>query len=162
MSINISVSVNSCALFNLSNVYPVSINALDLVGNKISKADIVKSEEMIKLNFGINYPPEKFSLLWTLILEEGWTDYRLKETVKYFLKTKKYPNWTIADWFDYSVKLYNYSAYQKELMTNSKLNEQIEWYKISIPDNKYIISWKYIDGHNLPFQKLNISHNHSS
>lgn len=127
---------------------PSCVNALNLIGSKVSKADILKTEEMLKINFGVNYPKEKFTLLWKMILEEGWTDYRLQETVKYFLKNKKYPNWTIADWFDYGENLYNYHSYLEHLEQNSKLNEQIVWYKVND-----VRVWKFDDGVNLPFER---------
>lgn len=128
---------------------PISANVLDLIGEKITKIDIVKAEEMLKLNFGVSYSKEKFALLWEMILEDGWTDYRLKETLKYFLKTKKYPNWTISDWFDYSCDVYNYAEYLVKLNENRQLNEQIEWYLIN-----GVRVWKYKNGFSLPFEPI--------
>lgn len=134
---------------NLQSNSQISANALDFVGNKISKVDIIKAEEMLKLNFGINYSKEKFAMLWEMILEEEWTDFRLKETVKYFLKTKKYPNWTISDWFDYSQEVYCYNEYLSKLNENRQLNDQIEWYSIN-----GVRVWKYKNGFSLPFERV--------
>lgn len=129
---------------------PTSINVLGLIGNKSTKLDFLKAEEMLKLNFGVEYSKEKFAMLWEMILDEGWTDFRLKETVKHFLKTKKYPNWTISDWFDYSIDVHNYAEYLDKLNGNRQLNDQIEWYSIN-----NIRVWKYRDGVSLPFPKVN-------
>lgn len=132
---------------NLTNLG--SINYLNLIGEPIKKQDILSAEEMLKMNYGVDYPAEKFSMLWQMIKEEGWTDHRLRETVKWFLKNKKFPNWTISDWFDYGVKLYSYNEYLKQLHENRGLNEQIEWYKIND-----VLCWKYIDGTELPFEQI--------
>lgn len=132
---------------NLTNLG--SINYLNLIGEPIKKQDILSAEEMLKMNYGVDYPAEKFSMLWQMIKEEGWTDHRLRETVKWFLKNKKFPNWTISDWFDYGVKLYSYNEYLKVLHENRSLNEQIEWYKIN-----GVMCWKYIDNVELPFEKI--------
>jgi hypothetical protein len=123
-----------------------SINALDLIGGKAKPEEIFKSEELLKMNYGVEYPQEKFTMLWDMIREEGWTNERLKQTVKYFLKNKKFATWTIADWFDYGVKLYSYSKYLEELMQKgASFNNEIEWFKIDgVP------FWKYKDGIELP------------
>lgn len=136
--------------YNSSLASTGEINALDLIGNKVSTEDLLKAEELIRLNFGVDYPKEKFQVLWEMILEDGWTDYRLRETVKWFLKTKKFPTWTIADWFDYGVKLYPYSKYVEEVSKHgSVINKQIEWYRV----NGQVL-WKWKDGNSLPLQKL--------
>ncbi|MEW6507206.1 MAG: hypothetical protein AB1432_05615 [Bacteroidota bacterium] len=124
------------------------VNALDFIGEPIKAADILKAEEMLKMNYGIDYPTEKFSMLWEMIKEQGWTDYRLKETLKWFLRNKRYPNWTIADWFDYSVKLFSYAEYLDKLNINKGLNEQIEWYNLH-----GIYCWRYKDGTEIPLPK---------
>lgn len=128
------------------------INALDFIGKQLKPIDIMKAEEMLKMNYGIEYPAEKFSMLWEMIKEEHWTDYRLKAIMKWFLKNKRFPNWTIADWFDYGVKLYGYAEYLNKLHTNRGLNEQIEWYNIN-----GVQCWKYKDGTELPFEKVNFA-----
>ena len=104
------------------------INALDLIGEKVEKKDLAEIETIIQVNFGKKYPKEKFALLWSLILEEGWTKLRLQETLKHFIKTHKYPNWTIADWFEFGIKLYPYSKYLEEHSKNQNIGDEIEWF----------------------------------
>ncbi len=120
-------------LKNLDKWIPNSgINALDLIGTKITATDRVKAEELIKMNFGAEYPKEKFQMLWELIREENWSKERFHQTLKHFLKTKKFPNWTIADFFEYeSPRLFPYSKYLLELSKNSNLNNEIEWCKVN-------------------------------
>ncbi len=135
---------------NLEN--PEGINALDLIGSKATPEDFIKAEVLIKTSFGVQYPKEKFSLLWELILEEGWSKKRLNQTVKYFLKNKKYATWTIADWFDYSVKLYPYSWYLDQIhQFGSSANSIIERYRIQGK-----VLYRYFDGNILPFEYLGI------
>ncbi len=128
---------------------PNGFNALDFAGERIVSDDLIKAEEILKLNYGIDYPIEKFTILWEMIMEEKWTKQRLMATVKWFLKTKRYPNWTIADWFDYQVKLYPHSWYIKQINEGVKSSE-IECYKIN--GKAY---FKLIDGITLPFEKVN-------
>ncbi len=106
---------------------------------------------MLQTNFGIEFLNEKFEMLFELILEEGWTHERFRETLKWFLKNHKYPNWTIADWFNYSVKLYPYSWYLKQ-----PDKSQLEAYQVKLPKtNSTVVLWKNIDGYELPFEKVN-------
>lgn len=125
-----------------------SISALQLIGERVRLEDFIKAEELIKLNFGIDYIPAKFNMLWEMIYAEGWTNYRFQTTLKWFIKNKKFPNWTIADWFEYDVKLYTYNEYLKQLHNNKNLNQEIEWYKVN-----GVLLWKYKDGKDLPLEK---------
>ena len=128
------------------------INALDLIGSKASSYEIMKAEELLKLNYGVDYSKEKFTMLWEMIVEEGWTNERLKATVKWFLKNKKYATWTIADWFEYSVKLYPYSWYLDQIQQfGGSVNQQIEKYKVN-----GIVLYRYNDGSRLPFEYLGL------
>jgi hypothetical protein len=132
-----------------------SIDALDLIGEKVKPDEIFKSEELLKMNYGVEYPQEKFTMLWEMIREEGWTNEHLKQTVKHFLKNKKFATWTIADWFDYGVKLFSYTKYLEELSKKgAAFNNEIEWFRIDgVP------FWKYKDGVELPeyFKDLTIT-----
>ncbi|MHB1688240.1 MAG: hypothetical protein ACYCVH_12815 [Ignavibacteriaceae bacterium] len=135
---------------NLEN--PAGINALDLTGSKAAPEDFIKAEELIKINFGCEFQPEKFTTLWELILEEGWSKERLNQTVKYFLKNKKYATWTIADWFDYTIKLYPYSWYLNQIhQFGNAANSAIERYRI-----QGTVLYRYYDGNILPFEYLGV------
>ncbi len=104
------------------------VNALDLIGSKITASDKVRAEQLIQMNYGVEYPSEKFQMLYEMIENDNWSSERFQHTLKWFLKTKKFPNWTIADFFEHkSPKLYPYSRYLSELEKNRSLNDEIEW-----------------------------------
>lgn len=102
------------------------------------------------MNYGVDYPVEKFSMLWEMIREDRWTSGRLQATLRWFLKNKRFPNWTIADWFDYEVKIYPYSWYLKQVNEfGAKVNSDIEMYRINGR-----VYYKYRDESQLPFEYL--------
>ena len=136
---------------NLQKVSEKGFDALALIGESVTAQDCAQAESMLKMNYGIDYPKEKMNMLWSMIKEEGWSAEKLKATVKWFMKNKRYPNWTIADWFDYKVKLYPYSWYLKQVNEfGGDVNEQIERYRINGK-----VFYRYMDGTELPFEKLN-------
>ena len=126
------------------------IIAHDLIGEPVTAEDLISTEEMLRMNYGVEYPAEKMNMLFSIIKEEGWTSARLQATAKWFLKNKKYPNWTVSDWFDYKVKLYPYSWYLEQVHTRGQIaNKEIETYKIEGQ-----IFYKYKDGTDLPFERV--------
>ena len=124
------------------------INALDLIGEKASGKDYAKAKALLEMNYGIEYQKEKFSMLFEMIAEEQWSSERFMRTVKWFLKNKKFPNWTIADWFEFGIKLYPYSWYQEQLSKGIK-HEEMEAYRINGK-----ILWKMKDENDLPLEKV--------
>jgi hypothetical protein len=124
------------------------INALDLVGPKASGDDFADAKAMIEINYGVDVPPEKIKMLFTLMKEDGWSRERLQKTTKWFLKNKKWPTWTIADWFEFGVKLFPYSWYQEQISKGTKA-EDMEGYKVNGK-----VLWKLKDGQELPFEKV--------
>ncbi len=123
-------------------------NALDLIGEPVTASDLLKAEEFIKLNYGIDYQPEKFSLLWEMIIEAKWSKERLNRTLKWFLKTKKYPNWTISDWFEYEIKLFPYAWYL-EMINKGYKHEDMCAYRINGKS-----FYKLNDLNELPFERI--------
>ena len=86
------------------------------VSNGVSAYDIIKSEpvqeqslafakEVLEQNFGTPIPNSKWLMLCQRIIEQEWTEERFKKTLNWFLDNKKFPSWTISDWFDFDVKL---------------------------------------------------------
>lgn len=139
----------------LSVLGPQGINALDLIGDRATPEDITKSIAMVEMNFGMESQDEKIQLLAEMIQEDGWSKARLERTLRWFLKSKKFPNWTIADWYDYGVKLYPYSWYLKMINEGVKA-EDMEGYRIK----PGLILWKLKDGEELPsFEKINTTGN---
>jgi hypothetical protein len=90
------------------------------------------------------------ALLVDMIREDGWTEERFQRTLKWFLKNKPFPAWTVADWFSFSVKVYPYSWYLEQVSKNGGgVNKQIETYRIN-----GVTVFRYADGQELPFEKL--------
>lgn len=86
------------------------VNAFDLIPSKqVTAETFIKAAAYLQQAYGVEYPAEKFSILFDLIREENWTEERFNRTVKWFLKTKYNQAWTIADWWQYNVKLYPFS-----------------------------------------------------
>ncbi len=121
---------------------------MDLIGERASSEDINKAIALVEMNFGIPVQDEKVAMLFEMIQEDNWTSERLKRTVKWFLKNKKFPNWTIADWFEFGIKLYPYSWYKEQLSKGIK-HEEMEAYRINGK-----ILWKMKDDLELPFEKI--------
>ena len=71
------------------------INALDLVGEKVTGKDFTRAKAMLEMNYGIEFLKEKFQMLFELIAEENWTTFRLDETIKWYFIHKKFATWTI-------------------------------------------------------------------
>jgi len=126
------------------------INALDFIGEIASNDDFYKAEQYIRASYGLNEYEEsksKFNTLWSLVKNENWTSERLIRTTIWFLKSKKFATWTIADWFEYGVTLHPYSWYLEQISLGN--SDRIEAYKVNGQ-----IMYKLIDGQNLPFDKF--------
>lgn len=108
---------------------------------------------MLEANFGVAFSVERFSALVDMIAEEGWSADRFNRTVRWFLKTKHFPAWTIADWFDYGVKLYPHSWYLNECHKtgNVRIHEQMDVYRIN---GKAFYRYKDPAAEPLPFEKI--------
>jgi len=136
-------------LKKLERCSETGINAFDLIGLPVTSDDLIKTEEMLKVNYGVEYPAEKMNMLFAMIKQENWTSARLQATARWFLMNKKFPNWTVSDWFDYQVKLYPYSWYMTEIHKNREADKDMEMYKINGK-----IMFRYRDGTDLPFEKV--------
>lgn len=128
------------------------VNALDLLDSaSIQSGVFVRAVAALQSNYGTEYSQEKVALLFDMIREDGWSEERFTRTLKWFLKTRPFAAWTIADWFSYGVKLYPYAWYLEQVSKNgASVNKQIESYRL--PDG--IIAYRYADGEELPFEKL--------
>jgi hypothetical protein len=133
---------------SLIKVLQEGVSAFDLYGTSITAKDCIKAEELLKMNYGVDYPVEKFSMLWEMIQEEKWTAERLRAALKWFLKNKKWATWTIADWFDYDIKLFPHSWYVEKINEGYK-DSDFDCYKI----NGQAL-WTLKNGTELPFEKI--------
>lgn len=129
------------------------VDAFALVESpKVSANTFIKAVAYLQQAFGVDYPKEKFSILFDLIVDEGWNEERFSRTMKWFLKTKYNQAWTVADWFQYNIKLYPF-AWVRETCRKSGQSE-IEFIKTL---DVYLVDgirlYKVKDGVDLPLQK---------
>lgn len=125
------------------------INALDLIPSEPMKPETFASAiAILQANFGMEYSPEKTAILFDMIRDEMWSEERFNRTFKWFLKNKRYAAWTIADWFDYGVKVYPYSWMLKQAFDGVDSAKSLECYEL--PDGQFV--WKMRDGETLPFK----------
>ena len=132
----------------LRNTTNFEINALDLFTETVTGIDFVKAEEMIRLNYGTDYAPEKFKLLFGMIKEDKWSHERFIKTVKHFLKHQRFSAWTIADFYGFQIKLYPYSWYSEQISKGIPACG-LEGYKVNGK-----VMWKLKDGETLPFERI--------
>jgi len=130
------------------------VNAFDLIPSKpVSAETFIKAAAYLQQAYGIEYPAEKFSILFDLVREENWTEERFNRTVKWFLKTKYNQAWTIADWWQYNIRLYPF-VWVRESCRKSGQSE-IEFIKTL---DVYLVDgvrlYKLKDGVDLPLERV--------
>ncbi len=104
---------------------------------------------MLETNYGTEYGREKMGLLLSTMVDEGWSQYRFQETLKWFLHNKKFPAWTIADWFEFGIKVYPYAWCLEKVKEGWNWKTDIESYEL--PDGTVV--YKPNDGVTLPFKR---------
>jgi hypothetical protein len=131
------------------------VSALDLIPSKeVDSETFTRAIALLQANYGTEYSPEKTALLFDMIREEKWSEERFGRTLRWFLKNKRYPSWSVADWFDYDVKLHSYGWYLKQVHEQGPtINNSIEVYTIA----EGVSGYKFIDGNELPFPKRLLS-----
>jgi len=106
---------------------------------------------MLEANFGKDYSNEKMALLFDMIRDDAWTEERFSRTLKWFLKTKHFRDWTVADWFSYAIKVYPYSWYLEQVKKcGQAVNMQIQNLRLS--DDTVV--FRYRDHEILPFEEV--------
>lgn len=128
--------------------------AMDLVDSKpVSPETFVKATAYIQQAFGVEYPAEKFSILFDMILDEGWTEARFKDTVKWFLKNKYNQAWSPSDWFQYGAKLYPWRHYRE--YCHEKNIREIDFQKtLQCYEVDGMLLWRENDGIDLPLKRV--------
>ena len=107
---------------------------------------------MLEQNYGVEYDDRKWMMLVQMIADENWTEERFKQTFKWFLKNKKFGAWTIADWFDFGIKLYPIEWMKREI---SKMgNPPRAWEKFDRYRINGVVAVKLKDGVELPFERI--------
>ena len=130
------------------------VNGLDLIpSERVKPETFVKAKVYLEQAYGVEYPKEKFAILFDMINEEGWSEERLMRTVKWFLKTKYNQAWTIADWFQYGVKLYPF-RWMRDYCAKNGIRE-VDFMKTL---DCYLVEgvrlYKMKDGVDLPLEKI--------
>lgn len=132
------------------------INALSLIDSPpVETTTLTKAIATLQANYGTSYSPEKIMLLFEMVRDEHWTEEQFTRTFKWFLKNKPFPAWTIADWFQYGVKVYPYAWYlrqQNEAGPHVDVLKKMDRYRL--PDGTTVFKWK--DGEVLPFERIDI------
>ena len=134
----------------------LGMNALELIDSPpVCIMTLTKATAILQANYGTEYSQEKIALLFDMIREDGWSEERFQRTLKWFLKNKKFPSWTISDWFDYGIKIYPRAWYLKQCHENGgHATSGIQFYKLS--DGS--VGYKYKDSEELPFEELFFNH----
>ena len=129
----------------------VAVNGLDLIPSDVfTEKHISQAIAYLENNFGQDYPREKWMMLVEQIMDDGWTYERFKRTVKHFLRTQKYPNWTVADWFSFGIQVHSYAWYMEQVhLRGITANDSIECYQL--PDGT--VCYRYADEQRLPFPR---------
>lgn len=126
------------------------VNALDLYNSpEVSTQTFSKTALMLKQNYGTNYSDDKMGLLFDMIRDDGWSEERFNRTLRWFLKNKPFPAWTIADWFTYSVPVYPYEWYLKQCVPGRDVSKEMDIYELE--DGTRVYKWH--DGIDLPLKK---------
>lgn len=130
------------------------MDALGLIDSPpVTTQTFTRAMALLEANYGTEYNSEKAALFFDVVREEKWSEERFLRTLRWFLKNKPFPAWTIADWFQYGVKVYPYEWYLKQQhgagpMVN--VLKQMDRYRL--PDGTVVYRWK--DGEELPFEKV--------
>jgi len=130
------------------------VDAFSLIESPVvTPSTFTKAVAYLQQAYGVDYPKEKFSILFDLIVDEGWNEERFTRTLKWFLKTKYNQAWTIADWFQYGVKLYPF-RWVREYCHKNGLREVdfVQTLDVYMVDGVRLYKMK--DGIELPLTKL--------
>jgi hypothetical protein len=129
------------------------VMAYDIIPSEPMKVETFdRARVFLQQNYGLDYPKEKFAMLFDLIREEGWTEARFQDTFKWFIKTKYNQAWTVSDWFQYGVKLYPIEWMKAEI---SKMgNPPNAWKKFDRYKIGGVFVCKFKDGVELPIEKM--------
>ena len=126
------------------------VSLFDLVDSPpVSRAAFARGLAVLQANFGTEYSPEKTAVLFDMIREDEWTESRFNSTLAWFVKSKKFPSWTVSDWFDHDVKLYPYSWMLKQVAAGVDAKTDLEIWEVEYN----VFGWKMRDGVPLPFLK---------
>lgn len=136
------------------SVIQSGVDAFLLVDSpSVTPDTFIKAMAYLQQAYGVEYPKEKFSVLFDLIKDEGWTEERFQRTLKWFLKTKYNQAWTIADWFQWGIKLYPWRHYREHCF---KLNiREVDFQKTL---QCYVVDgvrlYREDDGQDLPLERI--------
>lgn len=105
---------------------------------------------MLEANYGTEYSTEKLTLLFDTFRQDGWSEERFLRTLKWFIRHKQFPAWTIADWYNFDgIRVYPYEWYLKQCREGLDVLAQMDVYRL--PNGATVYKWK--DGNDLPLPK---------
>lgn len=129
------------------------MNGLDLIpSHPVGRGAMLEATRILETNFGIKYDNRKILDLFSLIKAERWSEERFRRTFLWFLKHKKFPAWTIADFFEYSIPVYPRAWYLQQQHESPDRDVLLEIDMYRLPDGTVVYKWK--DGNDLPFEKI--------
>lgn len=130
------------------------VDAFAIIGGELVKKETLATAKLfVEQNLGSEIPKEKWMILCELIVEANWSEEKFQRTVKWFLLNKCYPAWTIADWFQFNIKLYPF-AWVREACRKSGQSEVefIKTLEVYLVDGIRLYMQK--DGTDLPLEKI--------
>lgn len=127
----------------------ITENALALIESPpLTNEIVLAAQAQLEINYGTQYDPHKITQLALMMIEEGWSVERFKLTLKWFLKNKPFPAWTISDWFSYKAEIHNYAWYLQQVHEfGESVNAQIRFYHVASDVTGYSYE------QDLPFEK---------
>ena len=141
-----------------TNVIQKGVNALELIGNKLlDNETFIKGTAILMANYGTEYSKEKFKVTFDILKKDKWTEERFLRTLEYIIKNNPYPNWNIANWYQFDIRVFpalNCSAPDGAdfYYIGDDFNEII-WNEKKI-FGKGVLVWKEPDGNEIPFLKF--------
>ena len=129
------------------------MNGLDLVpSDPVSPGSLAKAKILVDQNVGIETAREKWMMLCREIISDGWSEERFDRTLRWFLRTKKFPDWKIADWFEYGVPLFPFAWVRTTAReTGMREIDLLKSLDVYLVDGVRLYKWK--DGVDLPLER---------
>jgi hypothetical protein len=111
---------------------------------------LVEAKVLLEANYGVEYDDRKFMMLSKYLIDKGWSEERFKRTFDWFIQNKKFSAWTMADWFDFGIKLYPF-AWVRQYCHENGLREDVFIQSLDCYNVGGVRMYKMKDGIDLPF-----------
>lgn len=154
-------------LKRLNSYGAVSLACSDLFGTPLNSKVVAQATHLFTANFGVDYSEkdlaDKVKLLFTRALANNWSNERFMRAVEWFIDTKKYVTWTVADFMEAPLEapVSNRAWMQQYLedhiksgMEASTVMNHLECYVIQDSDGKNVQLWREINTTPLPCERV--------